>query len=75
MGLIQELVDLVSKLTFVAIVHEYEQGLYFRSGVVIEKATKGLKAGDLAQTKAEEKKIQSEIGRIRNLFSLQSSNL
>ncbi len=75
MGLIQELVDLVSKLTFVAIVHEYEQGLYFRSGVVIEKATKGLKAGDLAQIKAEEKKIQSEIGRIRNLFSLQSSNL
>jgi hypothetical protein len=75
MGLIQELVDLVSKLTFVDIVHEYEQGLYFRNGVVIEKATKGLKAGDLAQIKAEEKKIQSEIGRIRNLFSLQSSNL
>ena len=75
MGLIQELVDLVSKLTFVAIVHEYEQGLYFRSGVVIEKTIKGFKPADLAQIKAEEQKVQNEIGRIKSLFSLRPSNL
>jgi hypothetical protein len=61
MGLIQELADLVGKLTFVGIVHEYEQGLYFRSGVVIEKRVRGVRPGDLAEMVAEERQVQTKV--------------
>ena len=64
MGLIQELADLVGKLTFVGIVHEYEQGLYFRSGVVIEKRVRRVKPGDLAEMVVEERRVQGEVGRL-----------
>ena len=37
MGWIQEFADLFGKLAFYKIVHEYEQGLYFRAGRVRER--------------------------------------
>jgi len=62
MGLIQELADLVSKLNFVVIVHEYEQGLYFRKGKAIEKAVRWMKPQELAELRAEEEKLENKLG-------------
>ena len=62
MGLIQELVDLVGKLNFVAIVHEYEQGLYFRKGIVIERRVRGMKPAEIEEIRAEERAARKSIG-------------
>lgn len=62
MGVIQEFVDLLSKLNFVAIVHEYEQGLYFRKGIAIEKAVRLMKPQELAELRAEEEKLEKNLG-------------
>lgn len=67
MGVIQEFVDLLSNLNFVTIVHEYEQGLFFRKGMVIERPVKGMKKADLVEIRAEEQKITAQLG-IRRFF-------
>jgi hypothetical protein len=72
MGVIQEFVDLVSKLNFVAIVHEYEQGLYFRRGIAVERPVKGLKAADLLKIKQEELSISRQLG-VKRFFRKSSS--
>ncbi|HBB41668.1 MAG: hypothetical protein COW73_06810 [Nitrospirae bacterium CG18_big_fil_WC_8_21_14_2_50_70_55] len=75
MGLIQELAGMVGQLNFVAIVHEYEQGLYFRGGVVIERRVRGIKAGDLAELVAEEREVQTKVGRLRGAFRRRAPGL
>jgi len=68
MGIIQELAELTGKLNFVTVVHEYEQGLYFRNGVVIEKPVRGLKSVELDAIKMEERKVRQEVGLFRLIF-------
>lgn len=75
MGLIQELAELVGKLNFVDIVHEYEQGLYFRGGVVIEKRVRGVKAAELAAVVAEEQRAQGAVGRAGMIFGRRTDSL
>jgi hypothetical protein len=67
MGVLQEFVDLVSKLNFVTIVHEYEQGLYFRNGIALERPVKGITPRDLLEIKTEEQKIAKQLG-IKRFF-------
>jgi len=62
MGLIQELADLLGKISFVTVVHEYEQGLYFRKGVSIEKAIRKLKVEDLAEIGRQELEVRKKLG-------------
>ena len=45
MGIIQELADIFGKLKFCEMVHEYQQGLYFRNGSAIERPIRGNIAG------------------------------
>lgn len=56
MGWVQEVVDLVGKLSFFAIVHEYEQGLYFRRGRAIDKKVRWSKE-ELEKIVQEERKV------------------
>jgi hypothetical protein len=60
MGWVQELLDLFGKLKFYAIVHEYEQGLHFRSGVIIPRRIK-LRKKDDEMLKAEEQQLRQQI--------------
>ena len=62
MGLIQELSDLIGQLNFVAIVHEYEQGLYFRRGIAVEKPIRGMKPEEVAELKTAERKAMKDLG-------------
>jgi len=75
MGIIQEFVDLVSKLNFVTIVHEYEQGIYFRKGTVIQQPVRGLKSRDLVEIKAEEEKVARQLGVKRFFRTITTSDL
>jgi len=75
MGVIQEFVDLVSNLNFVAIVHEYEQGIYFRKGTVIERPIRGMKSRDLIGIKTEEKKVTKQLGVKRFFRRVTTSDL
>jgi len=70
MGLIQDLTDLLGKISFVTIVHEYEQGLYFRRGVSIEKPIRRLKADDLAEIEVLERAVREESGRFKAFLSI-----
>jgi len=56
MGWISEIFDQVGKLSFFTIVNEYEQGLYFRKGVAIERPVK-FHGEALEEILNEEKKI------------------
>lgn len=62
MGLIQELADLVKKLSFFAIVYEYQQGLYFSKGIVVEKRLKRIKPEKEKKLEAEERELIKEMG-------------
>lgn len=62
MGFIREFFDLVSKLKFHEIVYEYQQGLYFRNGRVVEKRSKRLKEEERKKISAEERKLIKELG-------------
>jgi hypothetical protein len=63
MGFIQELADLIGKLNFFQIVYEYEQGLYFRNGVVKPKRIRwnGSELEDIIR--AEEELVDSMGGK------------
>lgn len=56
MGFIKEIFDEIRKLSFFAIVYEYEQGLYFRKGIVIDKRIKW-RGEELENIIKEEKKV------------------
>jgi len=43
-------------------VHEYEQGLYFRRGVAVEKVGKDMKPSELLEIRLEEKKLAHQLG-------------
>jgi hypothetical protein len=68
MGLIQELADLFGKVAFFTVVHEYEQGLYFRRGISIEKPIRRLKADDLAEIETLERAVRQKRGRFQTFF-------
>lgn len=70
MGWIQEIADLVGQLRFYAIVHEYEQGLYFRTGTVRERRIpkSQLKPRELEEIVAGEKAAISAAGGYRAFF-------
>ncbi len=70
MGLIQEMADLFGKIAFVTVVHEYEQGLYFRRGISIERPVRRLKPEDLAEIKALERSTRDTLGRWRCFLGL-----
>lgn len=59
MGWVKEIADIVSKLSFFTIVHEWEQGLYVRRGKVIKKR-KRLDASELEEIVKEEEKVTEE---------------
>lgn len=61
MGWVQEILDLIGKLTFCEIVHEYEQGLYLRRGRVIDRRIK-LYGNELESIVHEEKQLTQERG-------------
>jgi len=65
MGILQELSDLISKFNFVAIVHEYEQGLYFRNGSAVEKPIRNMKPEELAEIRAAECAAKTRSGGFR----------
>jgi SPFH domain / Band 7 family len=62
MSFIQEIVDLVNRLTFFDVVHEYEQGLYFRNGIVLERRIRGGPKKDLDQIIEEEQEAVRQAG-------------
>lgn len=64
MGWIQEIADLFGKLAFYKIVHEYEQGLYFRAGRVQERRLpkRALKPKDLEKILDGEKTTYKTAG-------------
>lgn len=68
MAWIQEIADIIGKLSFYEIVYEYQQGLYFRNGTAIEKRIKW-DDEDLEEIIAEEKKvINDNRGRFRIMY-------
>jgi len=68
MGLIQELADLLGKISFVTVVHEYEQGLYFRKGISIEKPIRKLRGEDLAEIERQELEVRKKMGHFGGFF-------
>lgn len=75
MGLIQELADLLGKISFVTVVHEYEQGLYFRQGVSIEKPVRKIKADDLTEIETQERAARKSLGYFRTFLGTGKANL
>ena len=67
MGLIQEFIDLLKTFRFYDIVHEYEQGLYFRNGKSINKRLR-LSGEKLESIVEEEKKLIQENGGMLKLM-------
>ncbi|MBW2964229.1 hypothetical protein KY363_02110 [Candidatus Woesearchaeota archaeon] len=61
MGFIQELADIISKLNFFQIVYEYEQGLYFRNGIVKQKRIRRT-AAELEEIVQEEEALMEKMG-------------
>lgn len=59
--MIQELAELFGKLKFFDIVHEYQQGLYFRSGRVKPKMLRRSRS-ELAEIITEEEKVYEALG-------------
>ncbi|EKD27677.1 MAG: hypothetical protein ACD_79C00638G0003 [uncultured bacterium] len=75
MGFIQELTDLISKLNFVTIVHEYEQGLYFRNGIAIEQPIRRFRSDDLDEIVTTENELQQKFGYFRHIFDKKGAKL
>jgi flagellar basal body-associated protein FliL len=67
MGIIQELADVIGKLKFFEVVHEYQQGLYFRKGRVMERPVR-LDKNEKKKLRAEEKKLVSDVGGYRSFI-------
>lgn len=67
MGWVQEIADLVGKLSFFSIVHEWEDGLYVRGGLVIKKPIR-LSGKSLEKIANEEAQIARDSGGRVKLF-------
>jgi len=67
MGIVQEVVDLISKLRFYDTVYEYEQGLYFSCGKAKEKRKRKLQKNELEQIVKEEAETVAKAGG-KNVF-------
>ncbi|VVB77600.1 Stomatin [uncultured archaeon] len=61
MGWVQEIADVLGRLSFFDIIYEYQQGLYFRNGTAIEKRIKW-GGEELEEIVAEEKKVIEDNG-------------
>jgi len=61
MSWVQELLDLFGKFKFYEIVHEYEQALYFRKGIVIPRKIKRNKK-ELERIISDEREVIQEAG-------------
>ncbi|MCX8147566.1 MAG: hypothetical protein N3D84_03805 [Candidatus Woesearchaeota archaeon] len=57
MGFVQELADFISKFSFYKVVYEFEQGLHFRGGKVIERRVKNIKKEALEEILKGEKEV------------------
>lgn len=61
MSWVQEIIDAFRKLNFFEIVHEYEQGLYFRKGIVLERPIKR-NAKELERIVSEQREVRNNCG-------------
>jgi hypothetical protein len=76
MSFIQEIVDLIGKLRFFDVVHEYEQGLYFRNGLVKEKRIKRQPKKELEDlVKAEDEAMELRGGKQNFYMPFRRPNL
>jgi regulator of protease activity HflC (stomatin/prohibitin superfamily) len=57
MGIVQEIVDLISKLKFYDTVYEYEQGLQFRCGKAVSKKKRRLTPAELEDIISDEAEV------------------